>query len=650
MKQIITALILALVVTLTPVLKLRAQQLGKPISGDLFGIFFEDLSYAVDGGLYGELVQNRSFEYNISDLNPHIKPNETWEPFTGWGYTDRPDGIGTVSLETNQPIHENNPHYVRLNIESPGSEGAGLINYGYDGIVVEAGEHYNFSVFIRQNSEQAMPIHVMLHGPDGLVIGEANFETDSKDWKKYSTTISASQSTNKASLKLLVKAKGELFIDMISLFPQNTFKNRPNGLRRDLAQTIADLQPKFMRFPGGCLVHGNGVGNIYNWKHTIGPVEQRKGQPNIWGYYQSLGLGFFEYFQFCEDMGAKPLPVLAAGVSCQNSGHTRGTGQACIPLDQMPDYIQDFLDLIEYANGPVTSEWGEKRALAGHPEPFNLEYIGVGNEDKITEGFKERFKMINDAVKALYPDIKVVGTSGPHPDGEDFDEGWRFAKELDISLVDEHYYRSPEWFLDNLKRYDGYDRSGPKVYIGEYASWGNSMSNALSEAVYLTSLERNGDVVSLASYAPLLAKNDHVHWKVDLIFFGNDVVCPTVNYYVQQLFMANQGNVYHENIALTNDSTTFSSCVTESESGDIIVKLVNIGDASEKIDIDLTRFGRIQTMARLTVYSSSPDMVNSVTDSDDSIKPVSLDYKASEKMSYEAPAHSVSVMRINTRE
>jgi alpha-L-arabinofuranosidase len=507
---------------------------GKPISPDLFGVFFEDLNYAADGGLYAELIQNRSFEYNPSDIGNWNK-TITWNPFTSWHFISKGYGYGTVSLETKSPLNENNPYYVTINVEDAGKEGIGLRNSGFDGIVIKAGDKYNFAVYIRQDSDQPLPVQVTLLDKNDSLIGEANFMTQSKEWKKYTAILTATQSADSASLVVLVKARGKLALDVISLFPQNTFKNRPNGMRADLAQAIAAIQPKFMRFPGGCLVHGDGLANMYRWKNTIGPVEQRVEQRNIWNYHQSVGLGYFEYFQFCEDIGAKPVPVVPAAVSCQNSGGTWGigsTGQKGMPLSEMKDYIQEVLGLIEYANGPATSKWGAKRAESGHPAPFNLEYIGIGNEDKQTPEFRERFKLIYDAVKAKHPEITVIGTVGPSPDGEDFELGWKFARELNVPLVDEHYYMKPEWFVANQKRYDSYSRAESKIYIGEYASWGNTLLNAISEAAYMTSVERNGDVVRMASYAPLLSKEGHINWNPDLIYFTNTTVCPTVNYYV----------------------------------------------------------------------------------------------------------------------
>ena len=386
-------------------------------------------------------------------------------------------------------------------------------------------------------------------------------------------------------------------------------------MRSDLAQMLADMKPKFIRFPGGCLVHGDGLGNMYRWKNTIGPIEERIEQRNLWGYHQTAGLGYYEYFQFCEDIGAKPLPVLPAAVSCQNSGGTwriGGTGQKAIPIDEMHEYIQEVLDLIEWANGPVNSKWGSKRAEAGHPESFNLEYVGIGNEDKITPEFKERFKMIFDAVKKKHPEITVIGTSGPFHSGEDFDKGWQFASDLKIPIVDEHYYTDPKWFITHQHRYDNYDRNKSKVYLGEYASWGNKMINAIAEAAYMTSLERNGDVVVMASYAPLLAKKDFTQWKTDMVFFDNKEICPTPNFYVQKMFMTNQGDYYYDNIISKDEKDTMlaSSCVKDSNAGDIILKLVNAGTDKKKMNINLAGFNNFIPEAEMTVLSGNADDEN----------------------------------------
>jgi alpha-L-arabinofuranosidase len=449
---------------------------------------------------------------------------------------------------------------------------------------------------------------------------------------------------------VLTKTRGGLALDEISVFPHKTFHDRPNGLRADLAQTIADIKPRFVRFPGGCLVHGDGLGNMYRWKDTIGPVEARRPQRNIWGYHQSVGLGFYEYFQFCEDIGAKPLPIVAAGVCCQNAGQTSGVGQRGIPMEQMPQYVQDVLDLIEWANGPATSTWGAKRAAAGHPAPFGLQYLGVGNEDRITPEFKERFKMIFDALKAKHPEITVVGTVGPFPKGEDFDEGWTIASELAVPIVDEHYYQSPDWFLSNLNRYDNYDRSKSKVYVGEYAAHERdrktTLRTALAEAMYMTSLERNGDIVHMASYAPLLGKVGHTQWNPNLIYFTNTKVTPTINYYVQQMFGANQGDTY---FAVKSDEIPqfAGSCVRDGKSGDVILKLVNFGDQGRSLHVDLTGASKIASTATKTVLSGDLNAVNN-PDTPKPLVPQSQTMSIGNSFELQTPAHSLTVIRIGS--
>lgn len=539
-----------------------------------------------------------------------------------------------------------------LDVEDTGKEGIGLLNNGFDGIAIKAGEQYDFSMFAYPVSEGNTSFSVQLRGRKGNVYGEASFNTSSRSWKKYAATLMPNQTDDSASLAVIVKTIGKVAMDEISLFPKKTFNNRTNGLRADIAKTIADLKPKFMRFPGGCLVHGDGLANMYRWKNTIGPVDQRVQQRSIWNYHQSVGLGYFEYFQFCEDIGAKPLPVAAAAVSCQNSGGTwriGSTGQQALPMDEMNGYIQDILDLVEYANGPVSSVWGAKRAAAGHPKPFGLEYIGIGNEDKVTPAFKERFAMIYKALRTKYPEITIVGTVGPSPSGEDYDEGWKLADLLDVPVVDEHYYENPNWFLANTHRYDNYDRTKSRVYIGEYASKGNKWSNALAEGVYMTSLERNGDVVKMASYAPMLANQRHASWDPNLIYFTNTKVVPTVNYYMQQLFSVNQGDNYFSNVVTfsnANDTLLGASCVSDGKDSEVILKLINAGGEKTIAHIDLSRFGNIDTEALLSVLEGSPNIKNSI-DNPNNIVTVNSTYKVAKTFNFSLPAYSANVIRVH---
>lgn len=634
----------------------NAQQ-GKKISPDLFGLFFEDINYAADGGLYAEMVQNRSFEYSPTDT-------PEWHSLTSWQYVKQVFSYGSLYIETNNPLHPNNLHYAVLNTEhvgthatgpktdipeNKGTPGVGIRNTGYEAMIIKGGEKYNFSMFARQISENPISIVVSLEGTEGKILAEDKITINSKDWKKYTTTLTPSENNDSTSLVILAISKGKLGIDVVSLFPEKTFKNRPNGLRADLANLLADIKPAFVRFPGGCLVHGDGVGNMYRWKNTIGPIEQRIEQKNLWGYHQTMGLGYFEYFQFCEDIGAKPVPVLPAAVSCQNSGGTwriGGTGQQALPMEYMDDYIQEVLDLVEWANGPANSEWGSIRAAAGHPEPFNLEFIGIGNEDKMTPEFEERFNMIVSAVKAKYPEISLIGTSGPFSDGEDFEKGWKIADINNVPIVDEHYYKEPEWFVSNLDRYDKYDRSKSKVYLGEYASWGNKLYNAIVEAAYMIGLERNGDVVQMASYAPLLAKKGHTQWKTDMIFFDNSNVCVTPNYYVQKMFSTNYGDMYYKNIISTAKDTTLSaSCIKDSKTGDVILKMVNTSLKPKDFKVNLNKFKDFMPDAEKMVLSGNPESENTL-DNPNNVVPEKDIIKVNNLFAYKAPPMSLTVIRI----
>lgn len=629
------------------------QVMGKKISPYLFGLFFEDINYAADGGLYAELVQNRSFEYNPTE-------RREWHPLSFWDYLSPGFSYGRISVETASPVHPNNPHYLVLDVEHVGHEekytgesGVGIKNLGFEHMVVKAGESYEFSMFANQLSAAPITLNISLQAPKGKVLASTQLTVNAKKWSKYSASLKASVSNDSASLVILATTTGKLAMDVVSLFPEKTFKNRPNGLRADLAQVLADMKPAFIRFPGGCLVHGDGLGNMYRWKNTIGPIEQRIEQRNIWGYHQTAGLGYFEYFQFCEDIGAKPLPVLPAAVSCQNSGGTwriGGTGQRALPMDEMQEYIQEVLDLIEWANGPVTSIWGAKRAAAGHPAPFNLEFVGVGNEDKITPEFEGRFKMIYEAVKSKHPEITIIGTVGPFPDGEDFNKGWAYADQLDVPIVDEHYYKEPEWLLKNLYRYDSYDRKKAHVYLGEYASWGNKLKNAIAEAAYMVGLERNGDVVKMASYAPLLAKNNFTQWKTDMIFFDNKNICLTPNYHVQQLFSVNQGDYYFDKVVIkaARDSTLAASCVQDSKTGDVILKLVNTSAMAKTMKVDLSAFKKFVPAAEQAVLTGPADAENTL-DKLDAILPAKSSITVSKTFDYNAPAMSLTVIRIKTK-
>lgn len=620
----------------------------KSISDNLIGVFFEDLNYAADGGLYAELIQNRDFEYSSKDGNP----DKEWNSKYAWSV----EGENIFfDIDRKDPIHFNNIHYAVLDVKSPGGK---FCNKGFDGIVLQKNEKYDFSFFVKVLDGGRSRFKVALIGNDNKELAKTVITTIEHEWKQKKAVLTAREGADNAKLIITPLDNGRYGLDMVSLFPQRTFKNRKNGLRADLAQMIADLKPKFVRFPGGCLAHGDGLDNIYDWKGSIGPLEARKPLPNIWRYHQTRGLGYFEYFQFCEDIGAEPIPVIAAGVCCQNSGTCSsyswgevgcGGQQRGIPMDKMDAYIQDILDLIEYANGDSqNTKWGKIRAESGHPKPFNLKYIGIGNEDIITDVFKERFAMIYHAVKRKYPEITIIGTSGPSCEGSDYEEGWNFADKLNLSMVDEHYYRTPGWFIHNQGFYDFYDRDKSKVYLGEYAAHlpggPNNIETALSEALYLISIERNADIVDMVSYAPLLAKEGHIQWKPDLIYFNNKEAKPTVNYYVQQLFSNYGGDEYiASSVRLNNNRDDVKqrvavSFVRDSQTGNMVLKLVNLLPVNVKSEIFIPNVSAQKTIK----------IVLCGTPKEEKAYPISSEIQIQEKFVYDLPAYSFTVIPIES--
>ena len=552
----------------------------KNISDKLIGIFFEDISYAADGGLYAELIQNRDFEYTSKD-------HRGWNASTAW-HSNKP-----IEISSEHPLHPNNPHYALIWPDT-------LWNEGWDGIVVEKGKKYNFSMFVFAGG-QKQDFLIQLVGQKGQVLAQSKLKTRASDWQQFSTVLKAKASDEKGRLVIIPQKVARVGIDMVSLFPQETYMGRKNGLRKDLAQVIADLHPKFVRFPGGCMSHGQGLENIYHWNHTVGPLQSRKPDFNIWNYHQTRGLGFFEYFQFCEDIGAEPLPVLAAGVPCQNSANNAegiGGQQGGIPMADMPAYVEEICNLIEWANGdPATNEWAKMRADAGHPKPFNLKYLGLGNEDIISTVFEERYEMICKAVRERYPDIKICGTVGPfHSPSADYTEGWDFTKKHpDLQyMVDEHYYESTGWFMHNRDYYDSYDRSAAKVYLGEWAASTHvkrpNVETALAEALYLTDIERNGDVVEMTSYAPMLSKDGHSNWNPDMIYFSNTHIRTTPAYEIQRLFSVYGGDRYIKSQFSNLDSQLAhrigASVVRDSKTGKRYLKLVNALPSTLKIHVE----------------------------------------------------------------
>lgn len=613
---------------------------SKRISDLLTGIFFEDINYAADGGLYAELIQNRDFEYSLSDKDGRDK---TWTSTHSWSL----EGSGsTFSIDTVSPIHPNNPHFAVLNTTQLGAR---LINTGWEGIVLNKGEKYDLSIFAKQLEGKSAGISVRLVGKNGDVYANTTVGGFATSWKKKNVVLTSNADAVDAKLEIKPLAVGRLGLDMVSLFPQNTFMGRKNGLRKDLAQLVADIKPRFIRFPGGCVAHGDGLDNIYKWKNTIGPLEARKPLRNIWNYHQTGGLGYLEFFQYCEDIGAQPLPVIAAGVPCQNS-HVGGAGQqGGVPMCDMNQYVQDILDLVEWANGDAkTTKWGKIRAQNGHPKPFNLKYVGIGNEDLITDVFEERFTMIFKAMKEKYPEITVIGTVGPFYEGTDYEEGWALASKLQVPMVDEHYYESPGWFINHQDFYDNYDRNKSKVYLGEYAAHlpgrPNNLETALAEALYMTTLERNGDVVSMASYAPLLAKDGHTQWNPNLIYFNNSEVKPTTGYQVQKLYGRNAGDQYITNnlsVPTRDDKVRkriATSVVRDSKTGDLIVKMVNLLPVNVNTNVKLDNASNLATHAERIVLTGKPDGRN--------LKPTTDNIQVGADFKCELPAYSFTVIRL----
>jgi alpha-L-arabinofuranosidase len=586
----------------------------KPISDKLIGVFFEDISYAADGGLYAELVQNRDFEYTGHD-------HRGWNATTAW-HSSRP-----IEIATEHPLSKNNLHYAMLWPKDT------LWNEGWDGIAVEAGKNYDFSMYVFAGG-QKQDFLIQLIGENGTVLAKTKLKTAASDWTQYTTVLTAKGSDAKARLAIVPLKAAHVGVDMISLFPQETFKNRKNGLRKDLAQAIADLKPKFVRFPGGCMTHGQGLENIYHWNHTVGPWQDRKPDFNIWNYHQTRGLGFYEYFQFCEDIGAEPLPVLAAGVPCQNSAaNADGIGgqQGGIPMADMPAYIDELCNLIEWANGdPAKSKWAKMRADAGHPAPFNMKYLGIGNEDIISTVFEERCEMIAKTIRERYPEIQICGTAGPfHFPSADYVEGWKFANDHRslFDLIDEHYYESTGWFIHHQDYYDQYDRQGPKVYVGEYASRSRTHESALAEALYLCNIERNGDIVEMTSYAPLLAKEGHHNWNPDMIYFDNTSLQLTPSYHTQHLFGNHSGDRYVkseltiEPMGATEQQLNLrsaASVVRDSKTGKKYLKLVNALPRELSITVDGIS---IPADAKVVGFSGQPkDQTVTVTSGNDSLQ------------------------------
>ena len=600
----------------------NTKKVGAAVQPTMYGIFFEDINYAADGGLYGELVKNRSFEFP--------------DALMGW------KAFGKFEVKNDGPF-ERCPHYVVLNYSGHNDTATGLQNEGYFGIGIEKDEEYRFTVWAKTVSGDAN-VEVSLVDESTMEehqeFATAELKVSGNEWKKYELILKSPKIVQKANLRLLLKGKNGVALEHVSLFPKHTFKDRENGMRRDLAQALYDLHPGVFRFPGGCIVEGSSLDQRYQWKNTIGPVENRPLNGNRWlstfnyrlfpDYYQSYGLGFYEYFLLSEDIGAEPLPVLNVGMACQFQN--QNDPSAHVAVKDLQPYIQDCLDLIEFANGDVNTTWGKKRAEMGHPAPFNLKFLAVGNE-QWDDLYYERLRPFVKAIKAKYPNIKLIGTSGPDSEGKMFEKGWKAMKELKADLVDEHFYRDEHWFLSHGLRYEGYDRKGPKVFAGEYACHGkgkkwNHFETSLYEAAFMTDLERNADVVDMATYAPLFAHVDGWQWRPDMIWYDNTRMFKSVSYYVQQMYACNKGtNV----LPLTMNGKSvagqegqdglFASAVVDKKKGEIIVKVANTSDKAQDVTLNLNGLKGSRSATATTLQSDNMDAENTL-DNPNLIRPV----------------------------
>jgi alpha-N-arabinofuranosidase len=619
---------------------------GAAISPQMFGIFFEDINFAADGGLYPELVKNRSFEFT--------------QPLTGWHeiFTVSAKGMdmpkGEMDIRSNAPLNTSNPHYLQARVYEPGF---GFFNTGYRGMGVKSGAEYRLSAYIRSDGPKAL--RATITDPAGRVIGQGTLQAlGGGAWKQYQTVIQVNATAAKASLNLYVDEKGVVDLDLISLFPVDTWNGRPNGLRKDLVQRLYDMHPGFLRFPGGCIVEGRDLATRYRWKNTIGDLAQRRTMINRWNdefdhrptpdYFQSFGLGFYEYFQLAEDIGARPLPVLNCGMACQFDFNETAK------LEDLHEYIQDALDLIEFANGPVTSPWGKLRAQMGHPAPFHMEMIGVGNE-QWGPRYIERYKIFAATLKAKHPEIQLVASVGAGTEGESFNAMWHAWRQLKPDMVDEHYYMNPEWFLANSGRYDHYDRSGPKVYLGEYAALTAGIANpdnrnnwraAISEAAFMTGLERNGDVVRLTSYAGLMANAEAWQWSPDAIWFDSLRSYGTPDYYVQRAFATNAGTRI---VPVTSraEKGLYTSATLDERTHELILKVVNATRSALTVDIRLGDASISGTSKTTTLQSAYTNAENSF-DRPEAIAPtISTAVVHAGSMGVRLRAYSLNIYRIS---
>ncbi len=614
-------------------LTVQVNKPGASVSRNMYGLFFEDINFAADGGLYPELVKNKSFETDARLI--------------GWRALQGAANLDAYAVRNEQPLSATNTHYVRLTTRAGAPGEAGIENEGFRGMGVKQSGEYTLTFYARRGAGSIGGLTAVLVGEKGEVLGQASVSGFTGEWKQYTAVLRATGTQNKARLKLVLTGTGTVDLDVISLFPKDTWKGRPNGLRTDLVQLLKDMQPGFLRFPGGCIVEGRTLSERYQWKETIGDVAARQPLINRWNmefkhrstpdYYQSFGLGFYEYFQLAEDIGAEPLPILNVGMACQfNSGELAPMGTVSNAKGPNAEaagsntgdpsldvFIQDALDLVEFANGPASSPWGAKRVAMGHAAPFNLKMLGIGNEQWGPQ-YLERYEPFAKALKAKYPNIEIVSSAGPSPEGELFEKASKRLGELHAEYVDEHYYALPDWFRQHADRYDKYARKGPKIFAGEYAAQSvaigspenkNTWDCAISEAAFMTGLERNADVVGMASYAPLFANVDAWQWTPDMIWFDNLNSYGSPSYYVQKMYALNKGTrvlpIALPGNAKNGSDDLFVSAVADDAAGDVVVKLVNYSNTARPVKIDLAgakklgKTGRAQVMANADLQTQN---------------------------------------------
>jgi alpha-L-arabinofuranosidase len=646
----IAALLSLIAVAAQKEIKVAVNKPAAAVSPQMWGIFFEDINFGADGGLYAELVKNGSFEFPM--------------PLMGWKEIKQ-QGTGKILVINQGNENSINPRYAR--IEADAVSGAfGLSNEGFRGIGIHKGEQYHFSVLARK-AEGDLQLKVEAVNAKGEKIGSAPITTiSSGSWKNYSVSFTATDSAQKGRFNIVLEGKGVIDIDRVSLFPQHTWKDRPKGLRKDLVQLLADLKPGFLRFPGGCIVEGRDLSNRYQWKNTVGTADKRPLLMNRWNvefprraapdYYQTFGLGFYEYFLLSEDIGAAPLPIINCGMACQfNSSEV-------VAMNELDPFVKDALDLVEFANGDSTTKWGKLRADMGHPAPFQLKLLGVGNE-QWDEQYIERYKLFEKILQQKHPEIQLIAAAGPSPDGPRFDFAWKEFRKLNPGFIDEHYYQNPDWFFRNAGRYDKYDRKGPKIFAGEYASHNkeepqaesrNTWLSALSEAAFMTGLERNADIVQMSSYAPLLAHVDAWQWRPDLIWFDNTRSVATPNYYVQQLFSLNKGTrvvpaLLNGEVVKGKDSL-YASAVIDEKTKEVIIKLVNAADKSESFAIGIDGVKKLLNEAVIEEMFSNELFLYNTLDQQQRIVPVQRKMGINgKKLVAEVQPRSFTVIKIGYR-